>query len=202
MNSIGGKSLHVGHSGNQIFCARVNPAYSRWGTTQHAESFTLSFLLDFGGHQEAQGNFDGRGFRWICTRNFETIILGDPWFCDVMEKGIRLLRTTLKLQCPSTSFWTIITGQINKKKSSTAIDQLTDLTGRWQWPRHLRQWFSNFFCSWPTSEFHSLLCPHNFNYNKYVLYRHGYLYESVSIPLNINKQTDPWEQTIFRNLKF
>jgi hypothetical protein len=49
---------------------------------------------------------------------------------------------------------------------------------------HLGKWFSTFFCSWPTSEFHSPLWPHpsysliikNNIYNKYVLYQlHFYL---------------------------
>jgi hypothetical protein len=51
--------------------------------------------------------------------------------------------------------------------------------------RCLEQWFSAFFCSWPISEFHSVLWPptlrlFNYNkcniYNKYVLYQlHFYL---------------------------
>lgn len=45
----------------------------------------------------AQGNFEGRGFRLKFIHNFKTIILGYPWFCEVIEKEIRLSRTTLEL---------------------------------------------------------------------------------------------------------
>lgn len=55
----------------------------------------------------------------------------------------------------------------------------------------LAQRFSafSFFCSWPTSMAVLILFNYNtFNiYNKYVLYQHGCLYESVSNPLDVNQ---------------
>jgi hypothetical protein len=65
--------------------------------------FCTQLSTGFGGHQEVQGNFEGRGFRCICTRNIKTITLGNPWFCEAMKKKIRLLHTTLESQCPSMS---------------------------------------------------------------------------------------------------
>jgi hypothetical protein len=55
----------------------------------------------------------------------------------------------------------------------------------------LNQWFSTFFCSWPTSELHSLLWPHhtysliikNNIYNKYVLYPLHFLFITCIICL-------------------
>jgi hypothetical protein len=62
-------------------------------------------------------------------------------------------------------------------------------------PHFLDHWFSTFFCSWTSSEFHSLLWPHpsycliikNNIYNKYVLYQQHFLFIIYIICLEYKK---------------
>jgi hypothetical protein len=58
----------------------------------------------------------------------------------------------------------------------------------------------NLFLLMAYFEFYSLLWLPNFNYSKCNIYNeHGYLYESVYIPLNINQANNFWQ---FEYLKF